>query len=87
MHYGFNKKDFSLFINGTELKSTESEKYLGVIFSNYLKWKNQVISCVNKAYQTIDLIRKSFARLDCKLLRSLYVTFIRPPLEFYVPVL
>ena len=26
MHYGLNNKDFSLFINGQELKSTESER-------------------------------------------------------------
>ena len=37
MHYGFNNKDFSLFINGQELKSTESEKDLVVIFAKIVK--------------------------------------------------
>ena len=85
MHYGFNNKDFPRFINSQELKSTESERE-GVIFSNNLKWKNKISSCVSKANQTMGIIRKSFAHLDCKLLRSLYVTFIRPLLEFAVPV-
>ena len=40
MRYGFNNKDFPLFINGQELKSTEFERDLGVIFSNNLQWKN-----------------------------------------------
>ena len=31
-------------------------------------------------------VNKSFARFDCRLLRSLYVTFIRPLLEFAIPV-
>ena len=53
-----------------------------VIFSNNLKRKNLVISCVSKANQTLGIIRKSFAHLDFKILRSLYVTFIRPLLEF-----
>ena len=33
----------------------------------------------------MGIIRKSFAHLDTKLLRSLNVTFIRPLLEFAVP--
>jgi hypothetical protein len=31
-------------------------------------------------------IKKSFALFDCKLMRSLYLTFNRPYLEFAVPV-
>jgi ribonuclease P/MRP protein subunit RPP40 len=31
-------------------------------------------------------IKKSFVNFDCKLLKSLYLTFIRPLLEFAVPV-
>ena len=61
MHYGFNKKRF---INSQELKSTESERNLGVIFANNLEWKNQVISCVSKANQTRGIIRNSFAHLN-----------------------
>ena len=68
------------------MKSTESERDLGVIFSNNLKRKNQPFSCVSKANQAIGIIRKSFAHLDCKLLRSLYVTIVRLLLKFTVPV-
>ena len=31
-------------------------------------------------------IKKSFAKLDCNLIRSIYSTFIRPLFEFAVPV-
>ena len=41
---------------------------------------------MSKANQTMGIIRKSFAHWDCKLLRSLYVTFTRALLEFAVPV-
>ena len=87
MRYGFKNKEFPLFINGQELKSTESERVLGVIISKNLMFKIQFISCVSKANQTMGITRKSFAHLDYKLLRSHYVTFIRPLLEFDVPVL
>ena len=42
--------------------------------------------CLSKANQTMCVIRKSYAHLDCKFLRSLYVTFIRPLLEMAVTV-
>ena len=41
MHYGFINKDFPLFINGHELKSTESERDLEVIASKNLMSKKQ----------------------------------------------
>ena len=86
MHYGANNKNKPLFINGQQLIETESERDLGIIFSNNLKWKNQIINCVSKANQMMGMIRKTFTRLDPGLLRSLYLTFIRPFLEFAVPV-
>ena len=33
----------------------------------------------------MDIIKRSFAHSDCKLLTSLYVNLIRPLLEFAVP--
>jgi len=83
MHYGFSNKKSPLFIDDHQLITTESERDLGVIFLNNLKWKNQVIG---KANQMLNMITKCFVHLDTKLLRSLYVTFIRPLIEFAVPV-
>ena len=74
----FKQQRFSLFAYGQELKSTESERDLDIIFSKNLKMKNQVISWARKANQKIGIIRKSFAHLDSKFLRSLFVTFTRP---------
>lgn len=58
MHYGFNNKKSPLFINGQQLITTESERDVGVIFANNLKWKNQVITSVSKANQMMGMIRK-----------------------------
>jgi hypothetical protein len=86
MHYGHNNKKIPLYIDGKQLNESEAEKDLGVIFCTNLKWKNQVIASTSKANQMLGRIKKSFARFDCKLLKSLYLTFIRPLLEFAVPV-
>ncbi len=62
------------------------ERDLGDIFSTNLKWKNQVITAANSANQMLGRIKKSFIHFDCKLLNLLYKTFIRPLLEFAIPV-
>ena len=65
---------------------SDLERDLGIMFSTSLKWKNQVITATNRANQMLGRIKKSFALFDCKLMRSPYLTFIRPYLEFAVPV-
>ena len=67
MHYGSNNKKFPLFINGHQLSSTESERDLGVFFTNNLKWRNQIIKCAGKANQMLGMVRKFFVKLDINL--------------------
>jgi hypothetical protein len=86
MHYGHNNERSPFYIDGKQLAESEAERDLGVVFSTNLKWKNQVIVATNKANQMLGRIKKSFVNFDCKLLKSLYLTFIRPLLEFAVPV-
>ena len=80
MHYGPQQKVTVIYWQ--HLNTTESERDLGVILSKNLKWKNQIITCAGKANQILGMIRKRFVHMDVKLLRSLYVTFVRPLLEF-----
>lgn len=86
MHYGANNQKYQYHINGIPLAESEMERDLGVIFSTNLKWKNQVITAANTANQMLGRIKKSFVHFDCKLLLLLYKTFIRPHLEFAIPV-
>ena len=86
MHYGSNNEKGPIYIDGIQLTESTTERDLGVIFSTNLKWNNQVTTAANKANQMLGRIKKSFVHFDCKLLRSLYTTFIRPFLEFAAPV-
>jgi hypothetical protein len=66
MHYGLRNKNSDL------------ERDLEIMFSASLKWKNQVNTAANRANQMFGRIMKSFALFDCKLMGTLYLTFIRP---------
>ncbi|XP_065665615.1 uncharacterized protein LOC136087036 [Hydra vulgaris] len=86
MHYGHNNKKYLYNLNSIQLKVSDTERDLGVLFNANLKWKNQMSNTSNKTNQMHGRIKKSFACFDYKLLRLLYITFIRPLLEFAVPV-
>ena len=59
---------------------------MGVIFSADLKWKNHVTVCESKANQMLGMVKITFASMDLRLLRTLYVAFVRPLIEFAAPV-
>jgi hypothetical protein len=86
MHYGANNQRAKYVMNGLELKETVCERDLGVIFSTDLKWKNHVTVCESKANQMLGMVKRTFASMDLRLLRTLYVTFVRPLIEFAAPV-
>jgi hypothetical protein len=48
--------------------------------------KNQVITPTRRANQMLGQIKKYFSLFDCNLMKSLYLTCIRPHLEFPFPV-
>ena len=47
-----------------ELEFIETEKDLGVIFDNNLKFSNHIINQVNKANRLMKLIGRSYTYLD-----------------------
>ena len=64
------------------LKSTDSEKDVGVTFSTDLKLKKHISNVIKKANQLTGLVKRSFVHLDKTLLLNLYKTVIRPHLEY-----
>ena len=54
---------------------------MGVIMYSDLNLE-QHMTKVNKANSIMNLIRRSFTFLDCNLFKKLYVTFVRPHLEY-----
>ena len=66
----------------SELEHVFEEKDLGVIIDSELKFEEHMSAKIKKANSIFGLIRRSFSFLDCKLFKKLYITFVRPHLEY-----
>jgi ribonuclease P/MRP protein subunit RPP40 len=77
-----NEQHYKFTMDGVELLHTSMEKNLGVLISNDLEWSNHVNSAVNKANQKLGQIKHSFQYLDEKMLKLLFVSLVRPHLEY-----
>ena len=62
------------------------ERDLGIMVSSDLKWVTQVEKATKAAKAIVAQIRNSFRYFDAELVRLLYVSLVRPHLEFAVPV-
>ena len=69
-------------ISSKELDHVFEEKDLGVIFDNELTFEDHISTKVKKANAIMGLIRRSFSFLDANFFKKLYVTFVRPHLEY-----
>jgi len=58
------------------------EKYQGVIFEKDLKFTPYVNQIVTKANRVLGIIKRTFASRDANTIRSLYVTLVRPILDY-----
>jgi hypothetical protein len=66
------------------LEATTVERDLGVLVSDDLKVRAQVEAAASIANRTLGRLKKSFRSRGLQLWRTLYLTYIRPHLEFAV---
>ena len=71
---------------GDELDHVFEEKDLGVTIDMELTFEEHVATKVKKANSIMGLIRRSFSFLDGDLFKKLYSSFVRPHLEYAIPV-
>ena len=84
MHIGHRNPKSSYTLNGVVLSETEAEKDLGVLISNDLKPSKHINAIAAKANKIVGLIKRTFAYIDVDMGRSLYVSLVRPHLEYAV---
>ena len=60
------------------------ERDLGLMVSSDLKWVSQVEKATKAAKAIVAQIRNSFNYFDAELVRLLYVSLLRPHVEFAV---
>ena len=55
---------------------------MGITFSSDLNWHNHIIEITTKTWQRLNILRAFKFRFDRKSLERMYISFIRPTLEY-----
>ena len=71
-----------LLMTNCQIQEVDSHKHLGLHFSNNGSWHNHIESIKEKAWQRVNVMRKLKFLLDRKSLEIIYISFIRPLLEY-----
>ena len=72
----------TLYMQNQPISEIDSHKHLGIYFSNDCSWHRYINYIKEKAWSRINVMRKLKFKLDRKSLEILYLTFIRPILEY-----
>ena len=81
-HFGSVHQYGPYYLNGLMIESIESQKDLGILFDNQLKFHSHTTEVAAKANRLLGLIRRSFDHLDLDILTNLFVTLMHPTLEY-----
>ena len=75
-----------LTINGSPLERVDAYKYLGIWITSDLTWSKQVMEVCKKARQKIGILyRKYYQFATPPTMLKLYLSCIRPDLEYAIP--
>ena len=72
----------NVHLDGTPLPQVTTHKHLGIIFNSRLSWSDHTSYVIGKASKKVGLLRRFRCRLPCLVLRSLYLSCVRPTLEY-----
>ena len=67
------------------LAETQVERDLGIQLSDDLKWHTQAVTAANKANSVLGMLKRTFVYWNEDMSKQLYVTFVRPHLEYAAP--
>ena len=80
------RKPVDLFLNFSFeqqlISNAQQHKHLGLIISKDLSWKIHLITICHKAAKRVDMLKSLRYKLDRKTLEIIYLSFIRPLLEY-----
>ncbi len=78
--------DPSVFLNGSRLERIPTFKYLGLLLSADLSWSSHIENICSKAKRILGLLyRRFYKNSDEKTLHQLYLSLVRPHLEYMPP--
>lgn len=77
----------NLLFDDCTLEYVSQHKHLGVLLSSNLSWSNHIDIIVKKVYKKLGLLKKLKFTVSRDILAQMYVSFIRPQLEYAVEVI
>ena len=77
----------AVLIGGQPLEKVRAYKYLGILINSDLSWSDHVANVCSNARRHLGLLYRRFYKdAEAATLRVLYITHIRPHLEYATPV-
>ena len=73
-------------LDNTILQQVKNSRYLGLTFSDDLKWNAHVNNTVKKANSTLGLIRRNFYHCPASTRKTAYIALVRSTLEYGAPI-
>ena len=73
---------FNIAINGCPIKRVTEFRYLGIIFDECVTWKSHVESILSKAGKRAGMLGRIRIDLTPYCANIVYVSFVRPILEY-----
>ena len=74
--------DLNVYFNNNKLEIVNTHKHLGITFSPNCKWNSHIDNLISTVSKQISMLRKIKYILNKDLLNKIYLTFIRPTLEY-----
>ena len=71
-----------VFMLNQEINEVDKHKYLGIVLSDDCSWHHHINYIKEKARARINIMRKLKFLLDRKSLETIYISFIRPVIEY-----
>ena len=69
-------------INDVVIAEVEEHRHLGIILQRNGKWTSQIKDITSRAHKRVDILRSYMRILDRRSLEKLYMTYVRPILEY-----
>ena len=82
MHFGYHNTKHAYHLNNHQLEVASSQKDLGVIIDDNMKFHTHSSAAAKKANQILGVIKKSYRTRDAKTMTTLYKSMVRPHLEY-----
>lgn len=82
LHLGQKNPRRPFYMGQEEVRTSTSEKDLGVIVDENLKFHEHTAEVIKKARRILAIIKRTFSYLDRRIFKKLYQALVRPILEY-----